>query len=140
MDTIASAIVDLATLPAERQQRLVYNLCSPLTFSWTKDFLPALAEAGLKFTTTSFDEWITQLKAYHSSHSIPEAIAKCPAVKLIDFYETTYGQKQRKSALEFDTRAAQKDSSSMQHVPDVIKSGLVATMLNAWMEQWTGGR
>ncbi len=140
VDTIASAIIELATLAPEKEQRLVYNLCSPRTFSWTRDFLPALTEANLKFTTTSFDDWIAQLKAYNSSHSVQEAIENCPAVKLIDFYEGAYGKKHRNSGLEFDTRAAQKDSPSMRDAPDVIKSGLVATMLGAWMEKWTGGK
>ena len=140
MDTIASAIIELATLPPEREQRLVYNLCNPLTFSWTNDFLPALADAGLKFTVTSFDDWIAQLKAYNSSHSIAEATEKCPAVKLIDFYEGAYGKKQRNSAMEFDTRAVQRDSASMRGAPDVVKSGLVATMLGAWIEKWTGSK
>lgn len=122
------------------QQRLVYNLCSPRTFSWTNDFLPALSNAGLKFTTTSFDDWITQLKAYNSSHSIAEAIDKCPAVKLIDFYESAYGRKQRNSGMQFDTRAAERDSSSIRNTPDVIKSGLVGKMLGAWMEQWVSSK
>ncbi|KAK3699958.1 hypothetical protein LTR37_016202 [Vermiconidia calcicola] len=137
VDTMAASIIELAMLPREREQRLVYNLCNPRTFSWSRDFLPALTDAGLKFTTTSFDEWLEELKGYSASHSIQVAAAECPAVKLIEFYEATYGKKQRGSALGFDTRAAQADSPTMRDAPDVVKVGLVATMLGAWLEKWT---
>ena len=137
VDTMAASIIELAMLPRDKEQRLVYNLCNPRTFSWSRDFLPALTDAGLKFTTTSFDEWLEELKGYSASHSIQVAAAECPAVKLIEFYEATYGKKQRGSALGFDTRAAQADSPTMRDAPDVVKVGLVATMLGAWLDIWT---
>lgn len=137
---MAASIIELATLPREIDVRLVYNLCSPRTFSWTNDFLPALSASGLKFDTTSFDEWISELKKYDSSHSTQVAIEECPAVKLIDFYETTYGKKQQGSVTEFDTSMAQRDSPSIRSAPDVIKSGLVATMLQAWLKKWSPGQ
>lgn len=137
MDTIASGIIELAMPSAESEQRLVYNLCNPKSFSWTDNFLPALAKAGLQFSVVPFDKWLSQLKSYNSSHSTQTAIDNCPAVKLIDFYETTYTKIQPNSTLQFDTRAVEKDSPSIRDSPDVIKSGLVKTMLSAWMAKWS---
>ena len=134
---MAASIIDLATLPLEPEQRLIYNLCHPHAFSWTDDVLPTLQNAGLKFTTTSFDEWIAALKDYSASHSTQAAMEECPAVKLIDFYETTYGKKQPSAQLQFDTRTAQQNSPSLRTAPDIVRTGLIGTMLSAWMKKWT---
>jgi hypothetical protein len=118
-------------------RHLVYNLCNPSTFSWNKDLLPALANAGLDFQTVPFTEWIEKLKQYDNSHSAEEAVENCPAVKLIDFWEHSYGgETKRPTLLGCETRNAQEDSESVRSSPKVIESGLVKMMLSAWMTKW----
>lgn len=139
VDTLASAITELATRTQE--PRLVYNLSNPRKFSWANDFLPALSNAGLKFSPTPFETWLAELKAFSSSHSVEEAIDKCPAVKLIDYYEASFGKDvQNTGVIEFSTDAAEKDCEGIRDAPDVVRSGLVERMLGSWMEKWTGGR
>jgi len=113
-------------------------MCNPSTFSWTEDLLPALAKAGLDFEKVSFVEWLSRLKNYDATHSAEEATTICPAVKLIEFWEKSYGgPRQRHNNLEFATDNAERDCTSMQSPPDVLANGLVKKMLNAWMSTWT---
>jgi thioester reductase-like protein len=139
LDTLASAIVEIVTMSQQQPPRLVYNMCSPRTFSWKNDLLPKLAAAGLKFKTVGVDEWIAKLKDYGASHSLDIVAATCPAIKLLDFWEHEYGGLgQSTSSLEFDTKNSQADSWSLRSAPDVIESGLVELMVNAWMRNWNG--
>ncbi|OAP57137.1 hypothetical protein AYL99_07874 [Fonsecaea erecta] len=138
-DTLARAIIEIATIPPRHQPpRLVYNMCSRLTFCWTTELLPALSDAGLQFKTVSFSEWITSLKSYSATHGLEVATIRCPAIKLIDFWEKSYGGKEKRhdGGLEFDSRQAQAVSRSMATAPDVIKSGLIKVMLHSWMKNW----
>ncbi|KIW86635.1 uncharacterized protein Z519_12760 [Cladophialophora bantiana CBS 173.52] len=141
VDTLAKAIVEIATMPKFQQpQRLIYNMCSRFSFSWATDLLPALAGAGLKFETVTFAQWIASLKNYSTTQGVETASLHCPAIKLIDFWEKSYGSKEQRhdGGLEFDTRKAQAASRSMATAPDVIKSGLIKVMLNVWMKDWGG--
>ncbi|KAI1619273.1 hypothetical protein EDD37DRAFT_698729 [Exophiala viscosa] len=137
VDDLASAIVDLTTLTSREDLRFIYNMCNPYTFSWTEDLLPALAKAGLDFEKVSFVEWLARLKKYDATHGVEEATQTCPAVKLIDFWEQSYGgPQQRHNNLEFATDNAERDCRSMQSPPDVITNGLVKKMVDAWMSTW----
>jgi thioester reductase-like protein len=137
VDSLADAIVEIGVSASRPPKHLVYNLCNPSTFSWDKDLLPALADAGLAFQTVPFAEWMDKLGQFDRSHSTEEAVAKCPAVKLIDFWRRSYGGKtQRHNLLRYETANAQEDSASMRAVPRIIESGLVKRMLSAWMTRW----
>ncbi|KAK4942016.1 putative NRPS-like protein biosynthetic cluster [Elasticomyces elasticus] len=137
VDFLASAIVDLTRFTRREELKFVYNMCNPYTFSWTEDLLPALAKAGLKFDKVSFVEWLARLKNYDATHTVEEATKSCPAVKLIDFWEQSYGgTRQRHSKLEFATHNAERDCKSMHFPPDVIANGLIKKMLDAWMSTW----
>lgn len=52
-----------------RTTELVYNTRSPHTLSWTNNFLPTLAAAGLRFERVSFSEWLEQLESRPSEAS-----------------------------------------------------------------------
>ncbi|KIW77574.1 hypothetical protein Z517_10020 [Fonsecaea pedrosoi CBS 271.37] len=141
VDTLARAIIEIATITnGQHPPRVVYNMCSRHNFSWTEDLLPALADAGLKFETVPFAEWIAGLKSYSSTQGLEAASLHCPAIKLIDFWERSYGGKERQhdGGLQFDTRQAQAVSRSMATAPDVVQSGLVKIMLDSWMQNWGG--
>ncbi|KAL9043026.1 MAG: hypothetical protein Q9214_003616 [Letrouitia sp. 1 TL-2023] len=75
VDICASAITEIegldksaaanpeADLKGEREsKRLLYNLASPLWFSWNEDLLPALKKLGLHFEAVTFPTWIAQLR------------------------------------------------------------------------------
>ena len=137
VDSIGGAIVEIALAESQAPPPLVYNLCSPSTFSWTKDLLPALAAGGLPFRIVPFTEWIEMLQLYHDTHSTEEAVQNCPAVKLIDYWKRTYGGKtQTHTMLSFATDNAQQKSSSMRDAPDIIETGMVKQMLSAWLAGW----
>lgn len=161
----------------EGKKRLIYNVSSPLSFRWNEDLLPALKVWGLKFETVSFEEWIARLRSLastpqttattandnkgenrngkvaqngQSKPAVSDAAdpAKNPALKLVDFFEESYGGRsqnqgaqrvegEEKGSVVFATDEAEKASPSLRNAPDVIGSGLLGKMMGVWMEKWT---
>ncbi|KAK6378784.1 hypothetical protein LTS17_006487 [Exophiala oligosperma] len=133
VDTLAKAIVELAMLCRQNPPELVYNLCNPRNFSWDSDILPSLAAAGLRFEVVPVETWVAKLREYQDSHDLEEATKMCPAIKLMDYWEATYcDERQPAGAINFSTYKAQADSLYMRSAPDVVGSGLVELMLEAW--------
>ncbi|KAL9129611.1 MAG: hypothetical protein Q9217_001967 [Psora testacea] len=150
---------------APLRKRLVYNLRSPHTFSWTEYLLPAIAAAGLAFQPVAFAEWIQQLRNLSSGPSksssceltygniridgklsTPEAAASPehnPALKLIDFFEEEFAPGDESSSRDgkvvFDISEAVKASQELRNAEHVIDSGLVEKMVGVWMDKWKGG-
>ena len=127
------------------QQQLVYNLRSPHTFSWTSDYLPALANAGLSFSSVPFKTWIEKLRSLASARADSKRTAqpaadpnKNPAIKLVDFFDNDFagegGKKDGRVIL--DISEAEKVSTALKNTPDVIKSGLAGKMLKVWLAKW----
>ena len=126
-------------------QQLVYNLRSPHTLSWTSDYLPALANAGLSFSPVSFKTWIDKLHSLASARADSKRTAqpaadpnKNPAIKLVDFFDNYFagegGDEDRRVVL--DISEAEKVSTALKNSPDVIESGLVDKMLKVWLAKW----
>ena len=152
---------------ANQQQRLVYNLRSPRTFTWTKDLLPALAATGLSFRPIPFAEWTQQLRTLSSGPSktntqapkfgsngtngeiLPREAAAAadpeqnPALKLIDFFERDFAPREQGAAgvgkIVFDIEAAVGASPALRDAPDVLGSGLLEKMMGVWMGKWRRG-
>ncbi|KAL8940475.1 MAG: hypothetical protein Q9216_002804 [Gyalolechia sp. 2 TL-2023] len=138
-------------LMSPHQARLVYNLVSPHTFSWTDDLLPALSSAGLSFRPTSFATWIHRLRSF----SLPESNSSVdssketrsnaaadpnqnPAIKLVDFFEGSFQTDNAVggAGIIFDTKEAQSAAPALRQAPMIIESGLLAKMVEAWMRKW----
>lgn len=124
----------------------MWNLQNPKTFHWANDLLPALKSQEFSFEAVDVNIWLERLHHYNDNTPIEEALQLNPAVKLIDFYEKTYGSgpksqkeedgKQRREAVRFDTTTAEKDSRCLREAADVLKSGLMAKTLEQWLKTW----
>src|SRR6478735_8846332 len=86
VDLAASTILDLSST-ARPDPSLVYHILHPQRFHWGKQMLPAMAAAGFKFETLPTSEWMDRLR---SSDRDP---AKNPPIKLLDWFESKYGNK-----------------------------------------------
>lgn len=140
----------------KERRRMLYNVLSPRSFSWSRDLLPALSELGLEFETISLDAWLDKLRhiasasssrdkqqhSYGQSHGATDPAtdpARNPALKLIDFFEENFAGKSdggEEGGVRFVTEAAQRASPSLRNSEDVIQSGLLEKMVGVWMEKW----
>jgi hypothetical protein len=141
VDTLATTILELSkTLAASSTPQgpdpsnpsIFYNLVNPHVFSW-EDLLSELHAAGLEFTTVSFSDWLQKLRisAAHGDE------LRNPAVKLIDYFEKTYGAEAfENKGITFETTAVQRDSAVLRYPPNIIKDGYVRKFLASWLQRW----
>lgn len=94
---------------------LVYNVCSPHSFSWTSEFLPTLSNAGFKFQTIPYDDWIARLRttsfstsSRSSSRSADSGLTVEPVVKLLEYLQSGFLD-DSKQAFGLRDRASQRD-------------------------------
>lgn len=140
----ASAILDLANLgsnaPADRSldADLVYHVINPKRFHWSRDMLPSMTSAGLKFETLPTSEWMNRLR---NSDRDP---SKNPPIKLLDWFEGKYGPKAASSAekgsLDYLTEKSREDSETLRSVPDVTDVKYVGMMLGRLKARWEENR
>jgi hypothetical protein len=115
------------------EKDLVYHVLNPTRFHWTRDMLPALAAAGLKFETLSSSAWLERLR---SSSRDP---VKNPPIKLFDWFEGKYGGDQSKiptGALEYLTEETGKKSTAIRNVPDVTRSEFITKIIESLQRRW----
>ncbi|KAI4222337.1 MAG: hypothetical protein L6R36_006221 [Xanthoria steineri] len=126
---------------------LVYNLISPHAFSWTNDLLPALSAAGISFRPVSLATWIHRLRNLSLTEPGDKAISAAaaaadpgrnPAIKLVDFIERSYqtDDAARTSGVKFETKETRRVAPALEQAPKVIESGLLAKMVEAWLQRW----
>ena len=112
---------------------LVYHVLNPTRFHWTRDMLPALAEAGLKFETLSSTAWLERLRI--SSH---DPVLN-PPIKLFNWFDGKYGKKKLMvptGALEYITKETRKKSVAIREIPDVTQREFVRKMLASLQQKW----
>lgn len=110
-----------------------YNVVHPHTFSW-EDLLGELRICGLNFVSKPFNDWLQMLR----ESAAQEDEAQNPAVKLLGYFENTYGAEEgfEGEGIRFETTAARRDSSALRAAPKVVESGLVRKFLDQWLERW----
>lgn len=141
VDLAAGTIIDVTGLngsdpPDQSGPELVYHVLNPTRFHWTRDMLPALAKAGLKFEVLPTDEWMERLR---NSDRDP---TKNPPIKLLDWFESKYGNtanKTQKGVLEYITQETQRDSKTLRSVLDVTGVPFVQMMIERLGKHWHAG-
>ncbi len=125
IDVVAQAIVDISHAP-ERQD--VYHVVNPRSLAWSRDLLPMLASAGLKFDTVTPQAWLQRLAT-----SNPDP-AENPTIKLLDFFRSKYEKPRTGPGVFFETRVAEGASETLKRVgaPD---APLVRKMVEYWTSQ-----
>ncbi|KAI8313480.1 Adenylate-forming reductase Nps9 [Colletotrichum sp. SAR11_59] len=114
---------------------LVYHVLNPTRFHWAKQMLPSLAKAGLEFEALPTDQWMERLR---SSERDPK---KNPPIKLLDWFESKYGNKAStfKGGLEYLTEESKKDSPTLRSLPDVTDVAFVRMMIDKLKARWEAG-
>ncbi|KAL4755761.1 uncharacterized protein BDW70DRAFT_167943 [Aspergillus foveolatus] len=143
VDIVADAVLDLsglnktsASVSAVLRQfsydpSTIYHVQNPRAFSWTKELLPALKEAGLDFEVLPKREWVQRLR---EGEQDPK---KNPAVKLLDFFTEKYdNDNPGRSELVFETEKSEAASPSLKGGVELIESGLIRKFVDAWRSEW----
>jgi len=99
---------------------------------------------GLEFEAVDVDVWLQRLRQYNEQTPSAKALRLNPAVKLVDFYQNTYGHGVRKDVkadnstneVTFDTTLAERDSLQLRDTPDVLESGLMGKIVQHWLKTW----
>ncbi|KAK8017411.1 hypothetical protein PG993_013737 [Apiospora rasikravindrae] len=127
---------------ANGSSALFYNLVAPHHFSWNEDFLPAVRASGLlRFDEVDLPEWLVRLRA-RAVELGDEAEERLPAVKLADYYESSYMEEGGDTSsgecsgagLAWDVGRACAHSEALRTCPQVVKAGLIPKMLRHWLE------
>lgn len=112
---------------------LVYHVLNPTRFHWTKDMLPVLSAAGLKFEVLPTDQWMEKLR---DSDRDPK---KNPPIKLLDWFESKYGHgtsSKSKGPLVYLTEETRKKSETLGKITDVTDTQYVRLMIERLQKQW----
>jgi hypothetical protein len=116
-----------------RDPDLVYHILNPTRFHWTRDMLPVLSEAGLKFEALPTDQWMERLR-----NSVRDPKTN-PPIKLLDWFESKYGHgasTTKKGVLDFATDETRMDSETLRNVPDVTDKAYVSKIVERLRNRW----
>lgn len=142
VDIVAQAVLELSSVepPAidnagsltqlNHDSSVVYHIVNPSVFHWTKEFLPALRNAGLEFEVVDQREWIKRLR---ESEQDP---VKNPTVKLTDFFAGKYDNDGSRSGLIYASEMTERVSPSLKGGVDLLSSGLVQKFVESWRNDW----
>jgi hypothetical protein len=115
----------------------VFNLEHPHTFHWTHDLLPLLHKMpDWHFEAVPTAVWLTKLRKYANETPADEALAHNPAIKLLEYFEQTFGHRSGTGDIVFDTAEAQKQSAVLRNAEDVIVSGVMCKIMEKWTQKW----
>ncbi|KAH8891568.1 acetyl-CoA synthetase-like protein [Thozetella sp. PMI_491] len=113
VDTVARAVVDITFADADGDTAVVANVVNPQTFNWTRDLLPALRAAGLRFDEVAPKEWIRRLR---DSDQDP---TRNPPIKLVDFFASKYDREDEGfgTTKSYATSVSTHLSAALGHAP-----------------------
>ena len=106
VNIVADAILDVVLCTMNVP---VVNIVNHHTFHWTKDLLPLLRAAGLKFEEVDPREWLRQLRA-----SDPDP-ASNPPIKLLEFFSQKYDRDSPSLGLQYSSTIAQFLSPALRN-------------------------
>jgi carbohydrate kinase (thermoresistant glucokinase family) len=129
VDIIAKAVSEISMSNADD---IVANVTNAKTFSWSKELLPALRQAGLEFDEVEPKEWVKRLR-----NSTNDVVAN-PTFKLLDFFASKYDKDVFGPTRTYDTAVARKWSPALADAPvldaQFVKTFVDQFMANAWKQ------
>lgn len=133
VDVIAQAVCEISLSNAGA---IVANVTNAKTFSWTKDLLPALRQAGLEFDEVEPKEWVERLR-----NSSSDVVAN-PTFKLVNFFASKYDKSTFGPMRTYKTAIARQWSPALESAP-VLDALFVKTFVDqfrssAWKQPSTG--
>ncbi|KAH4510441.1 hypothetical protein HBH89_050760 [Parastagonospora nodorum] len=127
VDVVAQAVIEITLSDAES---IVANVTNAKTFSWTKDLLPALMEAGFEFEEVGPKEWVRRLAA-----SSDDVVVN-PPKKLLDFFASKYDKHIFAPSRTYETGVATSLSPALANAPifnaDFVKTFVQQFQRTAW--------
>lgn len=108
VDTVAQAVAEISLSDAGS---VFTNVTNPKTFSWTKDLLPALRNAGLTFDEVEPKEWVRRLRASNADPKVN------PPIKLVEFFASKYDKDEFAPSKSFATETACSLSAGLTAAP-----------------------
>jgi thioester reductase-like protein len=125
IDTVAQVIVEICQ-SAKRHD--VYHVVNPKSLNFTKDLLPMLKSAGLKFEPVSAQDWLARLAASNPDPAVN------PTIKLLEFFRGKYEKPKTGPAVFYETHVTEATSPTLKNVgaPD---AALIAKMVEHWTTQ-----
>jgi thioester reductase-like protein len=127
IDAVAKTMVEICHAPKRHD---VYHVVNPKSLHWTRDLLPMLASAGLKFEQVSQQEWLERLAASNPDPAVN------PTIKLLGFFRNKYSKPKTGPAVFFQTSITEGVSETLRSIgaPD---AALVGKMVHYWTtEAW----
>ncbi|KAI0708669.1 putative NRPS-like enzyme [Earliella scabrosa] len=117
----------------------VYNVINPHPIHWTRDLLPILREAGLRFEELPVRAWLERLRTAAAT----EDPVKNPSIKLLTFWEGKYGhieegKQDLKPEVLWETGRARRWSNAMATVDKPGKKLLARIVSYFVNEGWKG--
>jgi thioester reductase-like protein len=133
VDVLSKAILDIGfeDLRDGETSSLVYNLVHPRTFSWGKDFLPALKDAGMAFEIVDYKTWLEKVRGSE------EDVRKNPSRKLLDLWEEqARATGEMRGEVLFSTVESERRSEALRNAGSFVENGMVKALVEAWREVW----
>jgi carbohydrate kinase (thermoresistant glucokinase family) len=124
VDVVASAFADIGLSSSDDD---VFNVVNPNVFHWSKDLLPALRQAGLKFEELQQQEWLRRLRA---SNPDPEVN---PTMKLTEFFASKYDNDAPRRAASYETSNAEQLCPTLAATPS-LNPALVAKFVQRFLQ------
>jgi thioester reductase-like protein len=132
VDVIASAMLDIAIPQNDEQALHVYHLVNPCTTTW-REILPAVQDFLGGSQAVSLQEWVAELEKVDTNDV--DAIAKKPAVKILDFFRSMQKSKYIGAKdVVLSTREAETASPVLGRLGPVR-----AEWIGRWMRDWGFG-
>jgi hypothetical protein len=76
--------------------------------------------------------WLTQLRAAARLSNAD----RNPAVKLLEYYERSYGENAPVREIIFMIDRGLRDSEALRRAPVLLDEGYIGKFLNAWLQKW----
>jgi thioester reductase-like protein len=124
VDVVARAVMEIALSGAET---CVANVTNARVFEWTRDLLPALREAGMRFDEVEPKEWVRRLEASGDDG------VRNPSRKLLDFFREKYDKDVFGESRSYVTENARGLSEALENAP-VIDGAFVKIFVDYFME------
>lgn len=106
VDVVAQGVVEISLSDTSSS---FTNIANHKSFSWTRDLLPALRDAGLQFEEVEPKEWVRRLR-----ESNPDPVTN-PPIKLVDFFASKYDRDDFGPSKQYATTTARSLSPTLDN-------------------------
>ena len=132
IDLVSTIVTELALAQPERSRKEteVYHIVNLERTTW-RDLLPFIQyQLGDNIQIVPMATWVQKLRASAESSVSEAALAKNPAIKLVDFYQGLVDA--TKTPTQLETRETEKKSATFRNLK-AVKEDWLAKWISAWI-------